>query len=77
MLTSSHEDLLVSHNELKLAHEAITTKVTSSEPHVDIRTTSSQNAILPCASPRNSSIHNVALTMKLILPLVLVLILTM
>ena len=45
---------------LKLAHEAITTKVTSSEPHVDISTTSSQKAILPCASPRNSSTHNVA-----------------
>ncbi|KAE8821267.1 hypothetical protein D1007_00652 [Hordeum vulgare] len=29
MLTSSHEDLLVFHNVLKLAHEAITTKVTS------------------------------------------------
>ncbi|KAE8785524.1 hypothetical protein D1007_40764 [Hordeum vulgare] len=60
MLTSSHDDLLASHNALKLAHEAITTKVTSSEPHVDNGTTSSQNAILPCASPRNSSTHNVA-----------------
>ena len=60
MLTSSHDDLLASHNVLKLAHEAITTKVTSSEPHVDISTTSSQKAILPCASPRNSSTHNVA-----------------
>ena len=60
ILTSSHDDLIVSHNVLKLAHEAITTKVTSSEPHVDISTTSSQKAILPCASPRNSSTHNVA-----------------
>jgi hypothetical protein len=34
-------------------------KVTSSEPHVDICTTS-QNAILPCASPSNSSTHNIA-----------------
>ncbi|KAE8779552.1 40S ribosomal protein S5-1 [Hordeum vulgare] len=42
------------------SHEAITTKVTSSEPHVDISTTSSQKAILPCASARNSSTHNVA-----------------
>ena len=89
MLTSSHDDLLASHNALKLAREAITTKVTSSEPRVDISTSSSQNAILPCASPRNSStlmllplVINyftclVALTMKLIIPLVLVLILTM
>ena len=60
MLTSSHDDLLESHNVLKLAHEAITTKVTSSEPHVDNGTTSSQNSILPCASPRNSSTHNIA-----------------
>ncbi|KAE8782727.1 hypothetical protein D1007_43877 [Hordeum vulgare] len=29
MFTSSHDDLLVSHNVLKLAHKAITTKVTS------------------------------------------------
>ena len=60
MLTSSHDDLLASHNALKLAREAITTKVTLSEPHVDNSTTSSQKAILPCASPRNSSTHNVA-----------------
>ncbi|KAE8815969.1 hypothetical protein D1007_06507 [Hordeum vulgare] len=60
MLTSSHDDLLVSHNVLKLAHETITTKVTSREPHVDNGTTSSQNTILPCASPRNSSTHNVS-----------------
>ncbi|KAI4995887.1 hypothetical protein ZWY2020_037975 [Hordeum vulgare] len=48
MLTSSHDDLLASHNALKLAHGAITTKLTSSEPHVDNGTTSSQNAILRC-----------------------------
>ena len=58
-LTSSHDDLLVSHNVLKLAHEAMIAKVTSSEPHVDTSTTSSQNSILPCASPCNSSTHNV------------------
>ncbi|KAE8771016.1 hypothetical protein D1007_57167 [Hordeum vulgare] len=58
ILTSCYEDILVSHNVLKLAHEAITTKVR--EPHVDISTISSKNAILPCASPRNSSTHNVA-----------------
>jgi hypothetical protein len=33
-LSSSSEDLLVSHNRLKLAHEAISTKVTSCAPHV-------------------------------------------
>jgi hypothetical protein len=36
-------------------------KVTSSEPHVDI-CTSSQNAILPCACPSNSSTHNIAIS---------------
>ncbi|KAE8794174.1 hypothetical protein D1007_31047 [Hordeum vulgare] len=60
MLTSSHADLLTSHNVQKLAHEAIMTKVTSSEPHVDNGTTSSQSTIFTCASPRNSSTHNVA-----------------
>jgi hypothetical protein len=58
-LSCSNEDLLVSHARLKLAHEAISTKVTSREPHVDI-CTNSQNAILPCASPSNSSTHNIA-----------------
>jgi hypothetical protein len=58
-LTNSHDDLLVSHNVLKVAHEAMIMKVTSSEPHVEISTSSSQNAILPCASPRNSSTHNI------------------
>ncbi|KAE8797637.1 hypothetical protein D1007_27104 [Hordeum vulgare] len=60
MLTSSHADLLTSHNVQKLAHEAIITKVTSSESHVDNGTTSNQSTIFPCASPRNSSTHNVA-----------------
>ena len=55
-LSSSNDDLLVSHDRLKLAHEAIMSKVTSCEPHVDISTTT-QNAILPCASPSNSSTH--------------------
>ena len=87
-LSSSHEDLLVTHARLKLAHEAISTKVTTCEPHVDI-STSSQNAILPCASPSNSSNHIISkscdellslpcsLIIKLLLPLVLVLSLTM
>ncbi|KAE8774012.1 hypothetical protein D1007_53711 [Hordeum vulgare] len=60
MLTSSHADLLTSYNVQKLAHEAIITKVTSSEPHVDNGTTSGQSTTFPCASPRNSSTHNVA-----------------
>ena len=88
-LSSSHENLLVSHDRLKLAHEAILTKVTSCESHVDVSTISTQNAILPCASPSNSSSHIIAtscdellpclvvLTMKLLLPLVLVLSLTL
>jgi len=59
-LFSSNEDLLASHARLKLAYEAITTKVTSCEPHVEIGTTSSRNALLPCASPSDSSTHNVA-----------------
>jgi hypothetical protein len=58
-LSSSHEDLLASHDLLKLAHEAIMSKVTSCEPHVDISTTT-QNALLPCASPSNSSTHIIA-----------------
>src|SRR3954467_3897383 len=56
-LSSFHEDLLASHNVLKLAHEA---KVSKLVPHVDISTTSTQYAIFPCASPCNSSTHNVA-----------------
>ena len=59
-LSSSNEDLLASHARIKLAHEAIATKVTSCEPHVDKGTISTKNAILPCASPSNSSTHNVA-----------------
>ena len=56
-LSSSHDDLLVSHNVLKLVHEA---KVSKLVPHVYISTTSSQYAILTCASPCNSSTHNVS-----------------
>ena len=37
----------------------MTTKVTYSKPHVDTSTTTSQNTILPCASPCNSSTHNI------------------
>ena len=59
-LFSSDEDLLVSHDRLKLAHEAILTKLTSCESHVDISTTSTQNTILSCASPINSSSHIIA-----------------
>ena len=68
----------------------VLTKVKSCEPHVDISTTSTHDTVLPCASPSNSSrltmlphlVMNcllclVALTMKLLLPLVLVLTLTM
>jgi hypothetical protein len=58
-LSRSNEDLLVSHARLKLAHEAISTKVTSCEPHVGTSTIS-KNDILPCASPSNSSTHNIA-----------------
>jgi hypothetical protein len=58
-LSSSHEDLLASHDRLKLAHEAIISKATPCEPHVDTSTTT-QNAILPCASPSNSSTHSIA-----------------
>ena len=35
------------------------TKVKSCESHVDISTSSTRNALLPCASPCNSSTHNV------------------
>jgi hypothetical protein len=58
-LSSSHEDLLASHDSLKLAHEPIMSKLRSGEPHVDI-CTNSQNALLPCANPSNSSTHNIA-----------------
>ena len=59
-LSGSHDDLLISHERLKLAHEAIVTKVTSREPHVDISTISTQNALLTCASPSDSSRHIIA-----------------
>ncbi|KAE8799180.1 hypothetical protein D1007_25463 [Hordeum vulgare] len=54
MLTSSHADLLTSNNVIKLAHEAIITKVTSSEPHVDNGTTSSQILALILTVQRKS-----------------------
>jgi hypothetical protein len=57
-LSCYHENLLASNDRLKLDHEAIISKVTSSEPHVDI-CTSSQKAILPCVSPSNLSTHNI------------------
>ena len=60
MLSSSNKNLLESHAMLKLAHEAISTKVTSCESHVVTSTISTQNAILPCASPSNSSTHIIA-----------------
>ena len=59
-LSSSNDDLLASHTRLRLAFEAITTKETSSEPLLGTSTISSKNAILPCASPSNSSSHNVS-----------------
>ena len=45
-LSSSNDDLLASIACLKLAHEAITTKVTCSEPHVDNGTTSSKKCYI-------------------------------
>ena len=59
-LSGSHEDLLISYNGLKLAREASITKVISCEPHADISTIFTQNVILLCASPCDSSRHNVA-----------------
>ena len=61
-LLGSHDDLLMSYDGLKLAHEASITKVISCEPHLDISTISTQNAILPCASPCNPSSHNIDTT---------------
>jgi len=58
-LSGSHDDLLISYNGLKLAHEASITKVISCEPHLEISTTSTQNAILPCASPSNPTTHSI------------------
>ena len=88
-ISSSHEDLLVSHGRLRLAHEAIVSKVTSSGPHVDLalyllpmlychvlvlvihRLTTMLYLVMNCIPCL------VSLTMKLPLPLVLLLILTM
>jgi hypothetical protein len=58
-LSGTHEDLLISHDGLKLAHEAMVTKVKSCESHVDISTSFTRNALLPCASPCNSSLHDI------------------
>ena len=58
-LSGSHDDLLISYDGVKLAHEASITKVVSCEPHLDISTTSTQNAILPCASPSNPTTHTI------------------
>jgi hypothetical protein len=68
-LSSSNEDLLASHAHLKLAHEAISTKVTSCEPHVVTSTISTKNVILPCASPSDSSSHTIAKTCDELLPI--------
>src|SRR4051812_48936154 len=57
--SGSHNDLLISYDGLKLACEASITKVTSCEPLLDISTTSTQNVILPCASPSNPSSHTI------------------
>jgi hypothetical protein len=59
-LSSSNEDVLVSHARLNLAHEAISTKVTSCEPHVVTSTISTKNVIFLCASPSNLSTHTIA-----------------
>lgn len=45
---------------LKLAHEAVTMKVTSCEPLMGTSTTSTTNALLQCASSSNSSTHKIA-----------------
>ena len=58
-LSGTYEDLLISHDGLKLAHEAMVTKEKSCESHVDISTSSTRNALLPCASPCNSSLHDI------------------
>jgi hypothetical protein len=59
-LSGSHGDLLISYNGVKLAHEESITKVIYCEPHLSISTTSTQNAIMPCASPINLSRYNIA-----------------
>ncbi|KAE8789986.1 hypothetical protein D1007_35747 [Hordeum vulgare] len=57
-LLSTHEDLLISHNDQKLALETMAIKVKSCESHVNI-STSTINALLPCANPCNSSISHI------------------
>ena len=51
--------MMISYDGLKLAHEASIAKVLSCEPHLDISTISTQNAILPCASPSNPTTHTI------------------
>jgi hypothetical protein len=80
----SHGDLLISYNRVMLAHVSSITKVTSYEPHLNISTTSTKNAIFPCVSPNNSCRDTIAIScmnyllgvfaliMKLPLPVVLV-----
>ena len=58
MLSSTHEDLLISHDKLMLAHESVITKVKSNDSHVDMSTYFAQNALLSCASPCNSTLHD-------------------
>ena len=84
-LSSSNDDLLASYASLKLSHEAITTKVTSCEPHVDNSTTLTKmlycHVLVLVVHPlvmlahlvMNYFLCLVALTMKLLLPLVLLL----
>ena len=62
LLSSTHEDLLMSHDWPKLAHEAMVTKVKSRESHVDMSTPSTQSTLLSCASPCNSSLNHMTTT---------------
>jgi hypothetical protein len=85
-LSGTHDDLLISHDGLKLAHEAMATKVKSCESHVDLLLEMPYCQVLVLAIPlymilvhlvMNCSPCLVALTMKRLLPLVLLLILTL
>ena len=58
-LSSSNEDPLASHSRLKLAHEAVNTKVKSCEPLLDTSITSTSNDLLQCASTSNSTSHTI------------------
>ena len=57
-LLCTHENLVVSHTELEIAHEVILKTVKSYEPRVKTSTPSTHNANLTCASPSDSSIAN-------------------